>query len=465
MRNNSKQRGQSLILVTLFLGVISLTVLMVFNAGMLSKERINIQNTADAAAYSSAVMVARDLNFQSYTNRAMVANQVAIGQYVGLSSWIEMMYNSTDNLAKITSWIPYVGQVTNAIKQVMNAVNRVAQPVLEAATTLTNYVIKAISIGQKGFHIAMGLASFDTANKIVKANDPKINFGAASIATFANDSNNIWLRFPDSIDTSSSRNFDKTRKKEFHQIVNDSRDKFSKYRTHNWFSLNLLIFKIRVKKAGGSDLLDSGNNTETWTAMDTVAIWFGRYKCKPFSCRWKWSEAIPSGWASARSGENYNMNRRKRGVWGNTWGLNPITSRLAARNVNDVGSYDGLQDFYDIKKKGLLESTPAVRVILGKSESNIRTSSNAKSEGNDGELAQWGAGSLDIEKNTALAGDEMSAIGKAEAYFKRPNDLLSMKRLDSRYEYANLYSPYWHARLTDTTRTDKALAMLIINGL
>ncbi|MBV1908685.1 MAG: hypothetical protein KUG78_05150 [Kangiellaceae bacterium] len=465
MQRVDKQKGQSLILVTLFLGIISITVLVVFNAGILSKERVKLQNTADAAAYSAAVLVARDLNFQSYTNRAMVANQVAIGQYVGLSSWLEMLTNSADNLATITSWIPYVAAVTSAIDSVMDAVNSVAQPILEYATTLTDYVIQGISIGQKGFHVAMGLASYDTANKVIEANDPKINFGAASIATFTADNYQTWVKFPESIDTSSDNEFDKTRKKEFHSITNDSRDRFSKYRTHNWFTLNLLVFKIRVKKAGGSDLVDSGDNTETWTAMDTVAIWFGNYKCKPFSCRWKWNEAIPTGWASARSGENYNMYKKKSGIWGNTWDLNPITSNWAASNMNEVGSYSGLQDFYDIKDDGLIDNTPSVRVILGKSDSDLRTSANAKSEGIDGELAHWGEASLNIEEGSRLAGSDMSAISKADVYFKRPNDLASMRRLDGRYEFGNLYSPYWQPRLIDTNSTDRVLSMLIINAL
>src|SRR5690606_2686661 len=54
-------------------------------------EKIKLQNTADAAAYSAAVAEARDYNFSAYTNRAMVANQVAVAQFVGMTSWFRNM--------------------------------------------------------------------------------------------------------------------------------------------------------------------------------------------------------------------------------------------------------------------------------------------------------------------------------------------------------------------------------------
>ncbi len=62
-----------------------------FSMGEQSIEKIKLQNTADAAAYSAAVAEARDYNFSAYTNRAMVANQVAVAQFVGLTSWMRNM--------------------------------------------------------------------------------------------------------------------------------------------------------------------------------------------------------------------------------------------------------------------------------------------------------------------------------------------------------------------------------------
>ncbi|MEO6147111.1 MAG: pilus assembly protein TadG-related protein, partial [Sulfuriferula sp.] len=89
------QQGQALIygIVVMMGGLAALFFL--FNTGQLTREKTKLVNTADAVAYSAGVMNARALNFEAYTNRAMLANTVAIAQLVSLSSWVQY----TNNLA------------------------------------------------------------------------------------------------------------------------------------------------------------------------------------------------------------------------------------------------------------------------------------------------------------------------------------------------------------------------------
>lgn len=83
-----QQKGQALIygLFVMTAGLAGLFFL--FNTGQLAYEKSKLVNTADAVAYSGGMMNARALNFQAYTNRAMIANTVAIAQLVSLSSWV-----------------------------------------------------------------------------------------------------------------------------------------------------------------------------------------------------------------------------------------------------------------------------------------------------------------------------------------------------------------------------------------
>jgi len=85
--NSGRQFGQSSVFVIVFLGITILSLVFLYKAGMLTSEKMELQNAADGVAYSVAILEARDLNFMAYTNRAMVANEVAIGQAVGLASW------------------------------------------------------------------------------------------------------------------------------------------------------------------------------------------------------------------------------------------------------------------------------------------------------------------------------------------------------------------------------------------
>ncbi len=86
-RPRYQQSGQAIIFGLLFMAVAVMTLLILYNQGQLVKNRVQIENAADAAVYSQAKLAARNQNFVAYTNRAMVANEVSIGQMVALLSW------------------------------------------------------------------------------------------------------------------------------------------------------------------------------------------------------------------------------------------------------------------------------------------------------------------------------------------------------------------------------------------
>ncbi len=83
----TSQRGQAAVMVMLFLVILVVSGLTLFKMGKLTSNKMQLQNAADAAAFSMSTVEARDMNFTAYINRSIVANEVAIGQSVGLASW------------------------------------------------------------------------------------------------------------------------------------------------------------------------------------------------------------------------------------------------------------------------------------------------------------------------------------------------------------------------------------------
>ncbi|MFN8390297.1 MAG: pilus assembly protein TadG-related protein [Bdellovibrionota bacterium] len=68
------EQGQVLVLgLLLCVGLMMISV-TVANVGMMVAEKIQLQDTVDASAYSSAVVEARYMNLSAYINRAMIAN-------------------------------------------------------------------------------------------------------------------------------------------------------------------------------------------------------------------------------------------------------------------------------------------------------------------------------------------------------------------------------------------------------
>ncbi|MHB1678877.1 MAG: pilus assembly protein TadG-related protein, partial [Sulfuriferula sp.] len=121
-----KEPGQAALLAVILLPVLLLAALFVFNTGQLTATKLRTQNAADGAAYSAMQLQARQLNFIAYTNRAMVANQVAMGQMVSLVSWsryAKTLGKNIDHLGTLASWIPGVGQIIKSITQTIQQIS------------------------------------------------------------------------------------------------------------------------------------------------------------------------------------------------------------------------------------------------------------------------------------------------------------------------------------------------------
>ncbi|MBV1919493.1 MAG: hypothetical protein KUG73_02330, partial [Pseudomonadales bacterium] len=111
-------RGQTMIAGMGLMLVASSVIFMLFNSNRAVTEKINLVNAADAVAYSGALVASRELNFMAYTNRTMIANEVAIGHMVSFQSEVSLV---TDVFSgKLTGLGANI--ITAALNVVLNAV-------------------------------------------------------------------------------------------------------------------------------------------------------------------------------------------------------------------------------------------------------------------------------------------------------------------------------------------------------
>jgi Flp pilus assembly pilin Flp len=73
-QNQDGENGQVLVLGLLVCVGLMMVSITVANVGMMVAEKIQLQDTVDASAYSAAVVEARYMNLSAYINRAMIAN-------------------------------------------------------------------------------------------------------------------------------------------------------------------------------------------------------------------------------------------------------------------------------------------------------------------------------------------------------------------------------------------------------
>ncbi|MDP3689037.1 MAG: pilus assembly protein TadG-related protein, partial [Sulfurimicrobium sp.] len=172
------QHGQALPLALVLFVAVAATVFFMFNSGQLVQEKIRLTNTADAVVYSAGVFEARVLNYDAYTNRAIIANEIAIGHAVGLASWAKYAGTTADTIAPYMYLIPYAGAaIADALYEVRDAID-VYTPLLAYTVTLHDAAINALAASQLAVHgpgNAVALASRKVLmDEVAHKNDPDV---------------------------------------------------------------------------------------------------------------------------------------------------------------------------------------------------------------------------------------------------------------------------------------------------
>ncbi len=340
-RNNSRlfparQQGQAILLILLVTVIGILIGLSLINNGILTSEKIQLQNAADATAYSVSTIEARDLNFASYTNRAMVANEVAVGQMVGMMSWASMISSTPAFLDLYFSPIyavPVIGQVIqviiNALKLVTGVIKTGVKTFTKGGATVLPFFNKAYSVAQRGMHLATLYFGAMTLFETIDANADDAGMSLFGYLVLARHLNTYFgdLSFNDDSFVTSYRQSTKSNlipqrggdpesdeqkagMQNLAAMINASRDPFSMNRdckAHpifgSWPCTNSggwsipmfppikvkknvkvwgvcvlcfsIEFSINMKRKGGTDLRTKTSKKEEhyiWTAVDTLGI-------------------------------------------------------------------------------------------------------------------------------------------------------------------------------------------------
>ncbi len=86
----NRESGQAMVLGLLLCGVAVVAMVHYFSLGQVLAERTRQVNALDTAVYSGAVVQSRGLNLLGLSNRAMVGHHLAMGHLVTLASWAQL---------------------------------------------------------------------------------------------------------------------------------------------------------------------------------------------------------------------------------------------------------------------------------------------------------------------------------------------------------------------------------------
>jgi len=448
----SGQRGQALIVAMFMLTVGCLALYFLFSAGQITTDKARVTNAADAAAYSGAVWRARVLNYDAYANRAIIANEIALAQYLTLSNWVRYADKMANNINDYTQYIPYVGEVTSAIaeaadiaQEVTDAETDVAVPVRDTYKSVlaaSEQIMNASTAPIPGAGASGGM--YLVASQVATANDP--NFRT------------MVLVGSDNFGGFTSQYSDDDRMR-LAKVILDSRDGFTADRPFDWGGQDCAFGGLtpqvngQIVKRGGTSL----ESLDHWDAADTLSIHFISLSFDHWGFPHCNGNEIPIGWGGTVSpqedGGSFADNDIVGGNFGGSRPSNPSAHSRADDDHSEIGNYGGIAVVTELSQTQLSATDPTARfaVVVKTASGSTRTA----------DAVQMNSGDMRLGDN--MNGGSIAAVSAAEVYFQRANDVPGMARADGMTELASLYSPYWQARLVEPTDAERATAYATLN--
>ncbi|MFK8017147.1 MAG: pilus assembly protein TadG-related protein [Gammaproteobacteria bacterium] len=399
----AKQQGQALYLGMVLMAVSASAVFVMYNTSQMATEKSRLVNAADGAAYSGAVWAARNLNFMAYTNRAMIANHVAVGHYVSYVSWIRYVEETVDGIEDIATILNAIPGIGTAIHRALNIIERGVRVVKQLSEQFAPIFINASDLLNQGLAVAQVSAHGSMATHLAFTPQAEV-MRAAAVAHDQNVRVNhtgdmtqlrgLGVGLDIARETSQLNGFI-----ERYRAGRDDRNRMRGMSRQSYGASEKFITdrEWRLFVVAGS-LRKNSRTTETlgrranWSAEDSFEYKF------PGSSKW------------------HRLSRE----------------RANARSLKR-SNYTGIDHYYDVQ-----DTTP---------NSNTRQTFN---------FTAYATMPITRARLTNLMGlrttaTRMAALSRAELYFERPREGFSAFN-GTRGEYANVYNPFWEARLTDPPR-------------
>ncbi len=463
-RRPRPQNGQALPIGIALLLIGTLAGIVLYNSGQAALDKTRLANTADAAAYSGALMQSRALNFQAYTNRAMVANQVSIAQAVSLASWSRYGKATAGHISMILENIPFLTAIAVAIEQGMNILTMVTEPLASGILQFANIVNGGLSLAQEAMYMSTFAATPEIVDTIATATDERFDVNTAYTVGEAVRNINRWRQF-----TGGFAANDEVAMLERKDMIERSLDDFSAERNWNFMKKFLPVMptmKVRLDRRGDTRLAmtKNGNDLEwEWQARDTQSLQtkFLVFDFPGFD--WKGIETpigMGMSYANSTNDDNplieidchagsseecgYFSDNRSGEKW--AYENRPILSS-GEDTQKRLKRYDGVRAYRSLSEETLDEEDPVLRLRV---EVSMDLEQAARAHGR-------GIGRAE-DSALAAPGDAISSVSVAEVYYQHPEVDADGNQ---RQQGVNGYNPYWDVRLARVSDADRALALAL----
>lgn len=429
-----KPRGAVLVIGLAVIATAAVLVVAVARTAILTNDKAKSLAIADASAKSVATWYAQILNYDAYSNRAIAANEIMMAQAVTLVAWTQYVQTLAANIGTVAAVVPPLRPVVEFIQETAALSHQMASAGALAEVPLRSAYTRALQTSQQIMHAsATPFGAQALVNEVVWTADPRF-FGriipSSNISAFSQ----------------FSKVYAGAERQELADLLARAQDGFSTRRATDqrlYLMPTVGCIPTSVDRAF-SKLLRRGG---TWfttdyrdiEAADTLSIhtWRRRSRWNPTCANLR--ESIPLGWGAA------DATSRQPAIQEDPAGIltnNSAFSRAKSGLVSIPG-YIGLSssrelssDLVGARQNASIRVPVLVRLPVSK-------------------VASVTAAKKLMPDSTGPLGGQIWSLAVAETYFLRPVDTLSDS---ATREFANLFSPFWAARLVAPEPQDRAVA-------
>lgn len=443
---------------------------------------------------------------------AQVVTMVSWGRMLGtFSTTIDDIGQFIPYVNTVTKYVEQVGKaIQSGLERIVPPVTKIIQTYIVANSKLQRTAVPMVSlISQEILEEVVEKNDEDVEYSL--ATVPLLAGSVAHLSEFYGQSD--CKKQADRVRNGWSSNGETiARCRQFRNVTLASRDGFTEDRTYRfrfplmpdkiiipglpaeWVSGIPIYSTLTIERAGGTSMggdtpgVQRSTPFTTWSALDTISLHSSTkyYSFRDFKVKeTRHDEKLKLGVGSAYVGNECSKCHHIINEGTNYWNKNPRGSACTdpdrargyggghkSRNdgafilfdvfslnchklSNDYGrtlngdSNVGLTDFYNLKTEGYVEEKDQVMVYLRKKQSDVETASQTVGGGSDDFI---------LDRYQGAQNNNLHGAAAAAVYFRRSNDrwmLASARRLDGRIEFGNAYNPFWEARLSKLTATQR----------
>jgi hypothetical protein len=425
-----------------------------FNAGQLTQDKDKLIITADATAYSAGVMHARALNYTAYTNRALIANEIAVAQMVSVASWTrytEQHANGALSLACSTWWNVPVAEMFLRYAPLCMGLAWSQEVIAPASEWVNNGALATVGLVELAKHYLqqsqrITMASMAEARHRVMEDVANANFrGNGQVNVDLVPLEDQFFAFEGGLLLRERGGTQRQRMADV-AVASANLDSFIPSRRWNDTSTRPVpsctgingAFWNRMERAGGTNLI----GLDEWKAIDTASYWTYR-RNKQLRCVAR-ERVLGSGSQQAhRDGDADNGNRE---LFGQSRHVNPRASAWAS--TDQWSQYTGIPSFFELSDAALAytpeNSNPDRRELTIRFSMRVtRTPAETPTSQGRSQIRQAASGPYNLNRyQGAPSAGVYAAVATSEVFFDRP-----VGRVDGRLELGSAFNPYWQVRL------------------